>query len=167
MESEPDSELERPSKTQLKQEATELQKLGQKLTGYSSSFLQKLPIPEKLIPAIEEFNRLPNSHGARRRQMQFIGKLMRDCDYELVNRAIVQLENGTITENTQQSEINAWCDRILRLGDSEISSLLALHPQLERQLLRQLYREYSRSKEGSGEKYKRKMQSYLQEQLGD
>ena len=73
MKFEPNTELDLPSKTRLKQDATDLQQLGQKLTTYSSAVLRKLPLNEVLISAIEEYNRLPNSHGARRRQLQFIG----------------------------------------------------------------------------------------------
>ncbi|NQV70326.1 MAG: DUF615 domain-containing protein [Pseudohongiella sp.] len=169
MESKPETDLntetEILSKTQLKQEAIELQKLGQKLTTYSPAFLRKLPVAEVLITAIAEFNRLPNSHGARRRQLQFIGKLMRDCDYELINKTITQIENGTQIKDKPQSELISWCERILESGDSEINALLALHPQLERQTLRQLQREYSRAKESSREKFRNKLRNYLQEQL--
>ena len=63
MELNSNSESEPLSKTQLKQEATKLQKLGKKLTSYSSGFLQKLPIEPVLISAIAEFNRLPNSQS--------------------------------------------------------------------------------------------------------
>lgn len=167
MESDPDSELEPLSKTQLKQEATRLQELGKKLTNYSPGFLQKLPIEGVLISAIAEFNRLPNSHGARRRQLQFIGKLMRDCDYELITSTIAKLENPRVAVNNQQSESNSWCDRILLTGDTEINALLELHPHLQRQTLRQLRREYSRAKEGSREKFKNKLQNYLQDQLAN
>lgn len=162
-----DTETELPSKTQLKQEATELQQLGKKLTNYGSGFLQKLPISEKLISAIAEFNRLPNSHGARRRQLQFIGKLMRDCDYDLINRTIYKLENGTQLKNKQQSEYVVWCDRILLTGDVGINALLEQYPQLERQTLRALRREHSHASEGSKPKYERKLQTYLQQQLGN
>lgn len=166
MQSDPNSELEPLSKTQLKQEATKLQQLGKKLTTYNPGFLQKLPIQDVLITAIAEFNRLPNSHGARRRQLQFIGKLMRDCDYELISRTIAKLENPGVVENKQQSELNAWCDRILLTGDPEINALLELYPHLQRQTLRQLRREYSRAKEDSRKKFKNKLQNYLQNQLG-
>ncbi|PCJ20986.1 MAG: hypothetical protein COA96_15470 [SAR86 cluster bacterium] len=167
MESQQNIEAEIVSKTQLKQEATDLQKLGKKLTGYSPSFLKKLPIHETLISAIAEFNRLPNSHGARRRQLQFIGKLMRDCDYELINTAIQKLENGTLVKNKPQSELDSWCDRILLTGDAEINKLLDLHPQLERQTLRQLYREHNRAKESTRPKFKNKLQSYLRNLLSN
>ena len=58
MKFEPNTELDLPSKTRLKQDATDLQQLGQKLTTYSSAVLRKLPLNEVLISAIEEYKGL-------------------------------------------------------------------------------------------------------------
>ena len=91
--SEVELEDEPPSKTQLKEEANKLQKLGVELTTLKPTILQMLSLNSRLLAAIEEFNRLPNSHGARRRQLQFIGKLMRDCDYDAITRQIENLTN--------------------------------------------------------------------------
>jgi len=161
----PDSESDLPSKTQLKQEAIDLQRLGEKLSSFSSTNLRKLLLNEKLISAIEEYNRLPNSHGARRRQMQFIGKLMRDLDYAAVVKAIDDLEAGHLRKKKKPSAAKLLCERILKSGDAEINTALELHPQLERQTMRQLYREYSRAKEQSRDKFKTKLQNYLQQEI--
>ena len=59
-----------PSKTQLKKLATELQGLGQQLTTFKTSDLDRLPLSDRLRSAVVEFKRLPNSHGAKRRQLQ-------------------------------------------------------------------------------------------------
>ncbi len=167
MESEPNTESESLSKTQLKQEATDLQLLGQKLTSYDTNVLRKLPVTEMLISAIAEFNRLPNSHRARRRQLQFIGKLMRDLDYTALSQAISDLGSGHLKKKGKASIVSTWCDRILQSGDSEINFILESHPQLERQILRQLYREYNLAKASSKNKFKIKLQHYLKEQLTD
>ena len=160
-----DTESDLPSKTQLKQEAIDLQELGQKLTNYSAAVLRKLPLNDTLIAAIEEFNRLPNSYGARRRQLQFIGKLMRDLDYAEVVSAIEDIENSHLRKKRKPSVAKLLCDRILESGDSEINAALEQHPQLERQTLRQFYREYNRAKESGGDKFRNKLQNYLEQQL--
>jgi len=173
MEIDSNTEAEVTSRTQLKLEANRLQELGQKLTKYQPGFLQQLPLPDVLLIAIAEFNRLPNSHGARRRQLQFIGKLMRDCDFEEITNTIDKLENATPRKAKKHSETDSWADRILAGGDEEINSLLELHPQLSRQSLRQLQREYGRNKSGpkteSSEKqqmkFSNKLRNYLKEQL--
>lgn len=159
--SETDSEL--PSKTRLKQEATELQELGRRLTTYSSAVLGKLPVTAVLISAIEEFNRLPNSHGARRRQLQFIGKLMRDVDYGAVVNAIDNLEAGHLRKQKKPAAANLLCARILESGDTEINKALEKYPQLERQTLRALFREYNRATEAGREKFRAKLENYLKQ----
>ena len=165
MKYEPDTELEPPSKTQLKQDATDLQQLGQKLTSYSSAVLRKLSLNEVLISALEEFNRLPNSHGARRRQLQFIGKLMRDLDYDAVMKSIDDLESGHLRKKKKPSAAKLLCEAILESGDAEINAALEQYPQLSRQTMRQLYREYNRAAETSRDKFKTKLQNYLQKQV--
>jgi len=165
MKYEPDTELEPPSKTRLKQGATDLQQLGQKLTTYSCAVLRKLSLNEVLISALEEYNRLPNSHGARRRQLQFIGKLMRDLDYDAVLKSINDLESGHLRKKKKPSAAKLLCEAILESGDAEINAALEQYPQLSRQTMRQLYREYNRAAETSRDKFKTKLQNYLQKQV--
>ena len=165
MKYEPDTELEPPSKTRLKQGATDLQQLGQKLTTYSCAVLRKLSLNEVLISALEEYNRLPNSHGARRRQLQFIGKLMRDLDYDAVIKSINDLESGHLRKKKKPSAAKLLCEAILESGDAEINAALEQYPQLSRQTMRQLYREYNRAAETSRSKFKTKLQNYLQKQV--
>ena len=166
MKYEPDTELEPPSKTRLKQGATDLQQLGQKLTTYSCAVLRKLSLNEVLISALEEYNRLPNSHGARRRQLQFIGKLMRDLDYDAIIKAIENLENDHLRKKKKPSTVNLLCEAILKSGDAEINAALEKYPQLERQTIRQLYREHNRAADTNRGKFKIKLQNYLQQQIG-
>jgi ribosome-associated protein len=165
MKFEPNTELDLPSKTRLKQGATDLQQLGQKLTTYSCAVLRKLSLNEVLISALEEYNRLPNSHGARRRQLQFIGKLMRDLDYDAVIKSINDLESGHLRKKKKPSAAKLLCEAILESGDAEINAALEQYPQLSRQTMRQLYREYNRAAETSRGKFKTKLQNYLQKQV--
>ena len=165
MKYQPDTESELPSKTRLKQDATELQQLGQKLTTYSTAVLKKLSLNEVLISALEEYNRLPNSHGARRRQLQFIGKLMRDLDYDAVMKSIDDLESGHLRKKKKPSATKLLCEAILESGDAEINVALEQYPQLNRQTMRQLYREHNRAAETSRDKFKIKLQNYLQKQI--
>ena len=166
MKFEPNTELDLPSKTQLKQDAIDLQQLGRKLTIYSSMVLRKLPLNEVLISAIEEYNRLSNSHEARRRQLQFIGKLMRDLDYDAIIKAIENLENGHIRNKKKPSAVKLMCEAILKSGDAEINAALEQYPHLERQTIRLLYREHHRAADTNRGKFKIKLQNYLQQQIG-
>lgn len=165
MKQDTETDLELPSKTRLKQEATELQELGGKLTTYSSKVLGKLPVTPVLISAIEEFNRLPNSHGARRRQLQFIGKLMRDLDYAAINKAIEDLESAQLKKQKKPPLSKVMSEAILESGDTEINVALEKFPGLERQTLRQLHREYHRANDAGRAKFRTKLQNYLQQQI--
>src|SRR3954463_9255997 len=69
------------SKTDLKRESTELQKLGEALLTLRADLMAGLSLPEKLADAVEQAQRITNFEG-KRRQMQFIGKLMRGLDPE-------------------------------------------------------------------------------------
>ena len=69
------------SKTELKRESTELQKLGEALLTLRADLMERLALPEKLADALAEAKRITNFEG-KRRQMQFIGKLMRGLDEE-------------------------------------------------------------------------------------
>ena len=108
------------SKTQLKKLATELQDLGEKLTTLKSADLDLLPLSNQLRSAVAEFKRLPNSHGARRRQLQFIGKLMRESNKEKIENAIFQLNSSTNKKNQTDQLILELAEKIIAKGDTTI-----------------------------------------------
>ena len=165
MESEEHRDTEASSKTKRKKEALALQELGEQLTEFSSTQLHQLPLSEQLVTALIDFNLLPNSHGARKRQLQFIGRLMRDCDFDAVTRSISYLQSNHRETDIRHNEANKWCQKIIDGGDSRISEILTIFPQLERQKLRQLCREHNRASETQQQKAKSKLQTYLQQFL--
>ena len=90
---EDDEELyDGPSKSQLKREMTALQKIGEELVGLSERELAKIPIvDEDLQLAIEEAHRI-RSNNARKRHLQYIGKVMRNVDTAPIVQALDQLQ---------------------------------------------------------------------------
>jgi len=164
--SENNKETDHKSKTQLKKEMTELQELGQKLTRYTTKKLNKLSLPDLLRTAIDEYNRLPNSHGARKRQAQFIGRVMRDCDHQSIRLAIARLEQEGTTASAKQS-YKQLCERLLTAVDEQVNELLSQYPNLERQKLRQLCRDCNKAKLEKQQVYKDKIIRYLREEIGD
>lgn len=74
-----------PSKSQRKRDMTALQEMGEQIAQLTPQRLKRCMLPESLLHAVTEFQRLPNRHGARRRQLQYIGKLMRDLDEEQIS----------------------------------------------------------------------------------
>lgn len=80
-------EFEKPSKSQRKRDMIALQKIGETLVALPTTQLAKIPLEEKLLEAILVAKTL-KSHGAIRRQLQYIGKLMRDADVSLIEKAL-------------------------------------------------------------------------------
>ncbi len=157
-----DQEFDGPSKSQRKREAHQLQDLGTRLSSCTEAQLRVLQLPEKTITAIAEYNRLPNSHGARRRQMQFIGKLMRKSDFEQLNTALERLERTEPHKPKPLSQSKQWAADILLNGDQDINSLMASFPHIERQKLRQFYRDYHAADLESQHKIRVRLHAYLQ-----
>jgi len=90
---------------------------------------------------------------------------MRDLDYDAVMKSIDDLENGYLRKKKKPSAAKLLCEAILKSGDTEINTALEQYPQLERQTMRQLYREYNRAAETSRDKFRLKLQNYLQQQI--
>ena len=101
-----------PSKTRRKQEMHELQDLGVALVALDPRRLATLQLPEKLVDAIA-LARTITRHEARRRQMQFIGRLMRDIDAAPLRAALVTWAEGPQRERARFALLERWRDRIL------------------------------------------------------
>ena len=140
MENDYESEEQTPSKSQLKRDAHALQQLGVALLEIPEQDWVTLNLPEALVSALRETKRTP-SHGARKRQLQFIGKLMRNIDPEPVQRYFEQLRLSTRQQAQWQHACEDWRDRMIMQGDSAIDAYLNDHPGADRQQLRQLVRQ--------------------------
>ena len=161
------SEQELISKTQRKKDMIALQKLGEKLTTFKPGQLDKLPLDEELRYAIDEFKRLPNSHGARKRQAQYIGRVMRDANHQAISEAVKSIQTSQSTTGDPDSKYEQWCTRVLLDGDMGIDLLLDKHADFERQKLRQFYLEYGKSNESRQLQVRKKLVTYLEEVLKD
>lgn len=166
---EDDSQEQPPSKTRLKKEMHALQEIGTELTKFSEAQLSKLSLPDKLHNAIREFKRLPNSHGARRRQIQFIGRLMRDLELETIKGEIDELLNPSRIHAGAGQALDRQCDEILHIGDEAINTLLLQHEHLERQLLRKYHLDHRKARKTNDESAcqaaRNKLKTYLKAQL--
>lgn len=127
------------SKSQRKRELNELKTLGWKLLDFSDDALRQLLLPDKLLEAIRTAKRI-SAHGARKRQMQYIGKLMRDIDEAPVRAAIAAREHQQDTNTRAFHLLEELRDRLIAEGDSVIPEVLARFPHTDRQHLRKLVR---------------------------
>ncbi|WP_210396551.1 ribosome biogenesis factor YjgA [Motiliproteus sediminis] len=131
-----DQELK--SKTQLKREMHDLQELGRKLLAQKSEMLDKLDLNAEMRAAIEEMKRI-RSNEARRRHLQYIGKLMRDVDVDQVREVIERQEAGTQAYIRYFHQLESWRDKLIA-SDDHLEPFMEAYPAAERQHLRQLMR---------------------------
>jgi ribosome-associated protein len=128
-----------PSKTQLKAEADEKQALGEALLTLRADLMAKLDLPEKLLDAIAQAKKITNFEG-RRRQMQFIGKLMRPLDTGPISAAIDEQANGSAQLTLALHLAEQWRDKLIA-SDDALSDWLTEHPDTDSQQLRALIRQ--------------------------
>jgi ribosome-associated protein len=153
------------SKSQRKREADAMQALGKRLTELTNTQLNELPLSEEAFAVIHEYNRLPNSNEAKRRQLQFIGRVMRDSDVKAITQKLdkVLSSNYQTDKNQKKKEIKQQAKDILENGDEGINRVLLKNPQLDRQQLRQLHREFQRANEAKQRVLQIKTQDLLRE----
>ncbi|MCM5680276.1 DUF615 domain-containing protein [Schlegelella sp. S2-27] len=133
-----DAHAELPSKTQLKKEMHELQSLGEALVEMPDDRIEKLEIPESLRDALREYRRT-RSHEGRRRQMQYIGKLMRRVDPEPIREAIAALQLGHAKGTLALHQAEHWRAELIA-SDDAVTRWMSEHPQCDVQQLRSLVR---------------------------
>lgn len=128
-----------PSKTQLKAEADEKQVLGEALLTLRADLMARLDLPAKLLDAITEAKRISSFEG-KRRQMQFIGKLMRPLDAEPIRAAINEQLNGSAELTLALHQAEQWRDKLID-SDDALERWLGAHPDTDAQQLRALIRQ--------------------------
>lgn len=134
-----------PSKSALKRESHELQKLGETLAGLSPARLKSLPLPDELRRAIADLQSI-RSRGAGRRQRQFIGKVMRSIDAEPIRTALEAMENQSLQERKHFHDIERWRDRFVEDGEAAATEFIDRYPGTDRQQLRSLLRNLATAK---------------------
>ncbi len=132
------SAYERPSKSALKREAHEHQALGEALTTMSESALAAAPLTEPLRDALAQW-RHTRSHEGKRRQMQYIGKLMRDADIEAIREAVAAARLGHAHDALALHQAELWRSELVG-SDDALTRWMAEHPQTDLQPLRALIR---------------------------
>jgi ribosome-associated protein len=125
------------SKTRKKREMTELQALGAALVEIPEQQLRGV-LPEALFNAILEAKRI-TSHEARRRQMQYIGKLMRNVDAAPIRAKLAEIEGGSAQAVARHKRLEAWRTRLME-DDTALTEFAAAQPGADLQALRALIR---------------------------
>lgn len=133
------------SKTDRKRQSEELQTLGEELLTLRANLLEGLRLPQSLLDALDEAARIRDFEG-RRRQMQYVGKLMRRLEEDEVQaiRAALQVQkSGHAADVAQLHQIEQWRERLLdeAMHEQALTDWLQQHPQTDAQQLRALIRQ--------------------------
>lgn len=126
------------SKTRRKQAMDALQDLGLELADLPLDKLKKLELPDELRDAVREYQRI-SAHGAKKRQAQYIGRLMRDIDPEPIARQLQVLKGESAEHVAWMHKLERWRERLLA-DDEMLSPFVAEHPDADVQQLRTLIR---------------------------
>ena len=135
----PEDELAPPSKTQRKQQMEDLQTLGEELVALSSDRVKKIEIPESLRDAVREAQRMTRPDEARRRQMQYIGKLMRSVDVEPIRGALALVRGESASETAKLHRLERLRTELLA-DEKVLQEITTLFPSIDLQHLRSLRR---------------------------
>ncbi|NLY26160.1 MAG: ribosome-associated protein [Alcaligenaceae bacterium] len=135
-----DHGYDRPSKSQVKREMHALLDLGKQLIEQPTERLKQLPLSEKLYEAIREAQRISNSREGLRRQIHYVGKLMRDADADTIRQQLDVWENGSREQTRAMHRLENLRDLLLR-NDDALTDLLKQYPQADVQQLRTFIRE--------------------------
>ena len=130
------------SRTDLKRESTELQKVGEDLLTLREDLMARLDLSEKLKDAVAEAKRITNFEG-KRRQMQYIGKMMRRLDpatLEAVRTTLHEQNNGSAQDNLVLHLAETWRDRLVADEDA-FGEWISQYPDTDSQQLRALTRQ--------------------------
>jgi ribosome-associated protein len=134
-----------PSKSHIKRELHALQNLGGELVQLSDGWLAKLPLSDELLKAVKEAQRLKK--GALKRQLQFIGKLMRSADADAIQTGLDNLRQPQREDVARFHQLEAWRDALVAGDEEMLTVIIDELPGIDSQHLRQLMRNAIRERD--------------------
>lgn len=129
---------DKPSKSQVKRDMLALQDLGKEIVELSTDRVKQLPLSEKLLEAVLLAQRTTSREG-RRRQIHYVGKLMRDAPAEQIRQQMETWAHGSRQETAHMHAIERDRDRLIA-DDAALTPWLDAHPGVEVQEIRSLIR---------------------------
>lgn len=148
-----------PSKTQRKRAMQELQRAGEKLVALNADQLAAFALPESLLGAVLEAKKL-TKFEARRRQMQYIGRLMREADLAPLEAKFSRLERAQLNSTARHHLAERWRARLIE-DETAFTDLARQYPAADLQQLRRLAR--NAKSELAGEKLPRNFRALFRE----
>ena len=155
------------SKSQRKRDAEAAQQLGKDILGLSQEAQNSMELPESLSKALDDARRI-KKNSALKRQLQYIGKLMRTIELEPIKEQYLKLTNHYDKDIKILHSLEKWRDRLLTEGDKALEDLVNEAPTADRQHLRQLIRQSAKETQlNKPPKSAREIFKYLKTLLGE
>ena len=162
---EQDSDLDYKSKSQIKREMLALQELGEQLIHLNAKDLAKLELPENILEALKTAQNI-KKHDALKRQIQYIGRLMREIDAQPIINYLDLRRSSKQQLNTEFKLIEQWRDKLLSGDNHVLNELFSNYPDLDKQYIRTLIRNaVAQSKQGKTPKASRALFKYLSTEI--
>ncbi len=154
-----------PSRSQRKRDAHAIRDLGESLVNLEAGQLARFELPEFILNVINETRRI-RQHGARKRQLQYLAKQLRQIDTDILLQHLQQLQRPHQEDVALLHQIERWRDRLLQEGQDALTDFIDHHPLADRQLLRQLIRNAQHQAEKqTAPKAARQLFKYIRELL--
>lgn len=138
------------SKTQRKREAERLQKIGRRMAELNHDQLAVLNLPARLLAAIADFQRFP-SREAKRRQLQYVGKIMRNVDIDAIEEHLAGLDGESAQARYQFHQLEQWRDELIT-DPQALTRFISACPDVDIQQLRQLIKKVSSTRQSEQRK---------------
>jgi ribosome-associated protein len=160
----PEDDGEYLSKTRRKKDMHALQELGEKLTTLPPSLLAKCNLPPELQNAIDEYKRIPPRRGARKRQLQFIGRVMRDVDPEPIQQVLDEQGQQSELAKRHFHHLEILREQLLDGDQATLDALIRDYSDTDIQYMRALIRQAQKEKaDNKAPSASRKLFAYLRE----
>ena len=161
----PEQDDELISKSQLKREAHELHDLGVKIVALQSKALETIPLEGTLLDAVHAARKI-TAFGGRKRQMQFIAKLLRHTEVDAIYDAMQKLAAKSSQTDATFKSCERWRERLLSDDNKALGEFIESYPAVDRQQLRQSIRNTKKEiSANKAPKYFRELFKLLREQI--
>lgn len=138
-----EAEPEKETRGEKKRKAIQLERLGESLVKLSTDKLARVPMPDDLRAAVYEARRIATKTSARggyRRQINFIGRIMRTLDAEPIAASLDKMRIEDAPSAAAFRDAERWRDRLVAEGDGALEELMRAHPNVDATRVRQLLR---------------------------
>lgn len=159
-----DDDIKFISKTELKKDSKKIQAFGKKISDLSLEEINSFNFPDIILKAIKDCRSI-TSNVAKKRQVQYLGKLLREIDLTEAYLRMDQIKNNSQIEVRNNHKAETWRHRLINDKDS-LTELIRLFPDIDRQKIRQLIQNTLKEKKDSNPpKYYRQLFKYIKENI--